>query len=109
MRYRFVYSQHAVAEALRLQRIAWRFLGALGLFLFTLARNKYGVAHARSWSARVVTARQAISKEQTGGPVRRHRRHYRCFGNGSREVRRKTAGPVGTWAAAIRPSSVQCV
>ncbi len=50
VRYRFVYSQHTVAQAFRLQRIAWRFLGALGLFLFTPGRNKYGVAPARSWS-----------------------------------------------------------
>src|SRR5213596_2745068 len=105
MRYRFVHSQHAVAEALRLQRIAWRFLGALGLFLFAPARNKYGVAPARSRRARGVTARQTISQEQTGGPVRRHRRHYRCFEHGSREVRRKTAGPSATGAAAIRASS----
>src|SRR5438876_12409582 len=109
MRYRFVYSQHSIAEALRLQRIAWRFLGALGLFLFTLARNKYGVAHARSWSARVVTARQTISQEQTGRPFRRYRRHSRCFGHGSREVRRKTAGRGATGAAAIRASSGPCV
>src|SRR5438874_10201581 len=105
MRYRFVYSQHAVAEALRVQRIAWRFLGALRLFLFTPARNKYGVAHARSRRTRGVTARKTISKEQTGGPVRRHRRHYRCFEHGSREVRRKTARPSATGAAAIRTSS----
>src|SRR5438034_566646 len=74
MRYRFVHSQHAVAEALRLQRIAWRFLGALGLFLFTPARNKYGVAPARSLRAGRVTVRETISEEQTRGSVRGYRR-----------------------------------
>src|SRR5438094_9105711 len=102
MRHRFVYSQHAVTEALWVQRIARRFLGALGLFLFTPGRNKYGVAPARSWSARGATVRQTISQEQTGVPVRRYRRHYRCFEYGPRQPRREAAGPSATGAAAIR-------
>ena len=57
VRYRFIHSQHTIAKALRVQRIAWRFLGALGLLFFAPARNKYGVAHARSQCACAVTAR----------------------------------------------------
>src|SRR5437764_13908550 len=92
MRYRFVHSQHAVAEALRLQRIAWRFLGALGLFLFTPARNKYGVAPARSLRAGGITVRETISEEQTRGSVRGDRRDSGGCEHGSREARRETAG-----------------
>src|SRR4029077_18601963 len=108
MRYRFVYSQHAVAEALRLQRIAWRFLGTLRLFFFALAGNKRGVALARSRRARGVTIRQTISQEQTGGPVRRYRRHYRCCEHGSRQPRREAAGPSAAGDAAIWAASGPC-
>src|SRR5881227_4018072 len=92
MRYRFVHSQHTVAEALRLQRIAWRFLGALGLFLFTPARNKYGGAPARSLRAGRVTVRETISEEQTRGSVRGDRRDSGGCEHESREARRETAG-----------------
>src|SRR5207247_7893370 len=91
MRYRVGHSQHAVAEALRLQRIAWRFLGALGLFLFTPARNKYGVAPARSLRAGRVTVRETISEEQARGSVRGDRRDSGGCEHESREARRETA------------------
>src|SRR5438034_10760805 len=109
MRYRFVHSQHAVAEALRLQRIAWRFLGALGLFLFTPARNKYGVAPARSLRAGRVTVRETISEEQTRGSVRGDRGDSGGCEHESREARRETAGRSTTGTATIRPSRNTCV
>src|SRR6266436_6486863 len=109
MWYRVVHRQHAVAEAFRLQRIAWRFLGALGFFLFAPARNKYGIAPARSLRAGRVTVRETISEEQTRGAVRRHRRHYRCCDAGSRQPRRESARPGATGAAAIWAASRACV
>src|SRR5437773_8832862 len=109
MRYRFVHSQHAVAEALWVQRIAWRFLGALRLFLFTPARNKYGVAPARSLRAGRVTVRETISEEQTRGSVRGDRRDSGGCEHESREARRETAGRSTTGNATIRPSSNTCV
>src|SRR5437899_5593954 len=109
MRYRFVYSQHAVAEALWLQRIAWGFLGALGLFLFTPGRNKYGVAPARSLRTGGIVVRETISQEQTGGSVSGDRRHCDGCEHGSREARRETAGPGAAGNAAIRASSSACV
>src|SRR6266481_4230522 len=91
MRYRFVHSQHAVAEALRVQRIAWRFLGTLGLLLFTPPGNKRGVAPARPLRASRVTVRETISEEQTRGSVRGDRRDSGGCEHGSREARRETA------------------
>src|SRR5438876_8966682 len=74
VRYRSVYSQHTVAEAVWVQRIAWRFLGTLRLLLFAPPGNKRGVAPARSLRASRVTVRETISEEQTRGSVRGDRR-----------------------------------
>src|SRR5207244_3455031 len=104
-----VYREHPVAEALRVQRITWRFLGTLGLFLFAPARNKYGVTLARSRRASGVTTRQTISEEQTGSSVRRHCWDCRGCEHGSRQAGRETTGPSATGVAAIRTSSRPCV
>src|SRR5947207_301299 len=104
-----VYSQHAVAEALWVQRIAWRFLGTLRLLLFALPGNKRGVAPARSLRAGRVTVRETISEEQTRGSVRGDRRDSGGCEHESREARRETAGRSTTGTATIRPSSNTCV
>src|SRR6266699_3149560 len=109
MRYHAVYSQHAIAEALRVQRITWRFLGTLRLFLFAPARNKYGIALARSQYARSVTIGQTVSEEQTGSLVRRHCWDCRGCEHGSGQAGRETTGPGATGVAAIRTSSRPCV
>src|SRR5436189_4937097 len=109
MRYRFVHSQHAVAEALWVQKIACGFLGALRLFLFTPARNKYGVAPARSLRAGRVTVRETISEEQARGSVRGDRRDSGGCEHESREARRETAWRSTTGNATIWPSSNTCV
>src|SRR5207248_7997521 len=96
VRYRLVYSQHAVAEALWVQRIARRFLGTLRLLLFAPPGNKRGVAPARSLRAGDVTVRETISEEQTGSLVRCDRRDCRGCEHGYREVRRETTGPSTT-------------
>src|SRR5438094_3877074 len=105
MRHRFVYSQHAVTEALRVQRIAWRFLGTLGLLLFTPGRNKYGVALTRSQRARSAATWQTLPEEQTGSFVRCYCWDYRGCEYGYRQVGRETTRPSTTRAAAIRTSS----
>src|SRR5439155_16622174 len=109
VRYRLVYSQHTVAEALWVQRITRRFLGTLGSLLFTPGRNKYGVALARSRRARSAATWQTLSKIQTGSLVRCYCWDYRGCEHGYRQVRRETTGPSTTRAAAIRTSSDPCV
>src|SRR5947208_1077699 len=47
MRYRSVHRQHAVAEALRIQGRARRFLGTVQSFLFTPGRNERSIVAAR--------------------------------------------------------------
>src|SRR5439155_17289886 len=94
-----------VAEALWVQRIAWRFLGTLRLLLFAPPGNKRGVAPARSLRAGRVTVRETISEEQTCGSVRGDRRDSGGCEHESREARRETAGRSTTGNATIRPSS----
>src|SRR5438093_10461646 len=65
VRYRLVYSQHAVAEALWVQRIAWRFLGTLRLLLSAPPGTKRGVAPARSVRAGRVTVSGVLAYEDT--------------------------------------------
>src|SRR5439155_26135836 len=75
VRYRLVYSQHTVAEALWVQRIAWQFLGTLRLLLFAPPGNKRGVAPARSLRTGGAATWHTISEEQTRGYVHGDRRY----------------------------------
>ena len=69
--------QHAIAEALRLPWRSREFLGEQRPLPQAPARNKSRVADYRRCRVGSAGPRQSVPEEQTGGALRRHRRHRR--------------------------------